>query len=77
MFERARFIEDFLSGFYTLTELASRFGVSRRTLHKWLSRHDEAEREGSSIDRAHLFIRRKRRTRRSPRRSSRFESGSP
>jgi transposase InsO family protein len=38
--ERQRFIENYLSGFYTITELANRFGVSRRTLHKWLARHD-------------------------------------
>jgi len=38
--ERIRFIEDYLSGFYTITELAARYGVSRRVLHKWLSRHD-------------------------------------
>src|SRR6266581_1709931 len=38
--ERMRFIEDYLSGFYTITELAARYGVSRRVLHKWLSRHD-------------------------------------
>jgi len=40
MLERGRFIEDYLSGFYTITELAIRYGVSRRTLHKWLGRHD-------------------------------------
>jgi transposase-like protein len=38
--ERARFIEDYLSGFYTITELAYRYNVSRRTLYKWLARHD-------------------------------------
>ena len=38
--ERARFIDDYLSGLYTITELAARYGVSRRILHKWLSRHD-------------------------------------
>jgi transposase-like protein len=38
--ERARFIEDYLSGFFTITELAARYNVSRRTLHKWLARHD-------------------------------------
>ncbi len=38
--ERTRFIDDYLSGFYTITELAARYGVSRRILHKWLSRHD-------------------------------------
>src|SRR5207245_1429695 len=40
MLERIRFIEDYLSGFFTITELAVRYGVSRRTLHKWLARHD-------------------------------------
>jgi transposase InsO family protein len=39
--ERMQFIEDYLSGFYTITELALRYGVSRRIAHKWLSRHDE------------------------------------
>lgn len=39
--ERMRLIEDYLSGFFTITELATRYGVSRRTLHKWLARHDE------------------------------------
>src|SRR6185369_10115816 len=38
--ERMQFIEDYLSGFYTITELAARYGVSRRIAHKWLSRHD-------------------------------------
>ena len=54
--ERARFIEDYLSGFYTITELAARYGVSRRALHKWLSRHDADGRSGP-IDRGHHFIR--------------------
>ena len=40
MLERMRFIEDYLSGFYSITELAERYDVSRKTLHKWLSRHD-------------------------------------
>src|SRR5437588_651097 len=38
--ERTRFIDEYLSGFYTITELAARYGVSRRVLHKWLGRHD-------------------------------------
>lgn len=38
--ERERFIESYLTGLYTITELADRFGVSRQKLHKWLSRHD-------------------------------------
>ncbi len=40
MLERARFIVDYLSGCFTLSELASRYGVSRKTLYKWLGRHD-------------------------------------
>jgi transposase InsO family protein len=51
MLERARFIEELLSGFYTITELAARYGVSRRILHKWLSRHD-AEGAGGLVDRS-------------------------
>ena len=38
--ERERFIETYLTGFYTITELAERFGVSRQKLHKWLARHN-------------------------------------
>jgi len=38
--ERTRFIELYLTGFYTLTELAERFGMSRQKLHKWLGRHN-------------------------------------
>jgi transposase InsO family protein len=38
--ERSRFIDDYLSGLYTISELAARYGVSRRVLHKWLARHD-------------------------------------
>ena len=38
--ERTRFIETYLTGLYTITELAQRFGVSRQKLHKWLARHD-------------------------------------
>lgn len=38
--ERTRFIELYLTGLYTITELAERFGVSRQKLHKWLARHN-------------------------------------
>lgn len=38
--ERSRFIELYLTGLYTITELADRFGVSRQKLHKWLGRHN-------------------------------------
>jgi len=42
VFERTRFIENYLSGCYTIAELAARYGVSRRTLYKWLHRHDQS-----------------------------------
>jgi putative transposase len=38
--ERERFIETYLTGLYTITELAERFGASRQKLHKWLARHN-------------------------------------
>lgn len=38
--ERERFIVAYLTGLYTVTELAERFGVSRQKLYKWLSRHN-------------------------------------
>ena len=46
MLERTRFIDDYLSGCFTISELASRYGVSRKTLYKWLSRHDALGLEG-------------------------------
>ena len=38
--ERERFIAAYLTGFYTITELAERFGMSWQKLHKWLARHN-------------------------------------
>jgi transposase-like protein len=38
--ERERFIETYLTGLYSVSELAERFGVSRQKLHKWLVRHN-------------------------------------
>jgi putative transposase len=38
--ERTRFIETYLTGLYTITELAERFRVSRQKLHKWVARHN-------------------------------------
>jgi putative transposase len=36
--QRQRFIEDYLLNYYSITELAERFGISRRTAHKWINR---------------------------------------
>src|SRR5262245_25084247 len=46
MFERIRFIDDYLTGGYTIADLAWRYGVSRKTLYKWLRRHDHHGLEG-------------------------------
>jgi transposase InsO family protein len=42
VFERTRFIEDYLSGCFTISELSSRYHVSRKTLYKWIGRHDHS-----------------------------------
>ena len=39
--ERIRFIADYDSGLYTMTELCERFGVSRQTGYKWIHRYRE------------------------------------
>lgn len=46
VFERHRFIADYSSGCYTVSELAARYGVSRRTLYKWIARFEAAGDEG-------------------------------
>ena len=38
MTERKQFIDAWLSGLYTVTELSERFGISRKTGDKWISR---------------------------------------
>lgn len=49
--ERERFIDAYLTGLYSITELAARFGVSRQKLHKWLARHNSEGMHGL-IDRS-------------------------
>jgi transposase InsO family protein len=39
--ERQRFLEDYRLGWYTVTELAERYSVSRKTAHKWIKRAEE------------------------------------
>ena len=39
--QRPRFIEDYLLNYYSVTELADRFSVSRKTAHKWINRYLE------------------------------------
>jgi putative transposase len=36
--QRQNFIRDYADGYYSRTELAERFGISRKTAHKWIKR---------------------------------------
>lgn len=42
-YERERFVMAHRTKLYTVTELATAFGVSRKTAHKWLNRFDETD----------------------------------
>lgn len=44
--QRQRFLEDFKLNYYSITDLAERFGISRRTAHKWVNRFEKHGREG-------------------------------
>jgi len=44
--QRQRFIEDYLLNFYSISELAERFSISRRTAHKWINRYQQHGQEG-------------------------------
>lgn len=44
--QRERFIEDYLLNYYTITELAQRFSISRKTAHKWINRYREQGKAG-------------------------------
>lgn len=39
--QRQRFLEDYKSNYYSIAELAERFGISRRTAHKWINRYKQ------------------------------------
>jgi putative transposase len=39
--QKRRFIEDYLLNYYSITELARRFGITRKTAHKWIKRYLE------------------------------------
>ena len=39
--QRANFIRDWRLGYYSVSELADRFGISRKTAHKWINRFCE------------------------------------
>ena len=44
--ERARFIDAYRTGGFTMTELCARFGISRRVGYKWLARYDAEGKAG-------------------------------
>jgi transposase InsO family protein len=39
--QRERFLEDYRLNYYTVSELAERFSISRKTAHKWIARFEE------------------------------------
>ena len=46
MLERRHFIQDFVSGHWTMTELCVRYGVSRTTGYKWVHRYQQSGASG-------------------------------
>src|SRR5438132_4571222 len=44
--QRERFIRDHRLDLYAMTELCARYGISRKTGYKWLSRFEDAGRRG-------------------------------
>jgi transposase InsO family protein len=44
--QRQRFLEDYLLNYYSISELAERFSVSRTTAHKWINRFNQHGHEG-------------------------------
>ena len=44
--QRKRFLEDYLLNYYSISELADRFSVSRTTAHKWIKRYREYGQSG-------------------------------
>ncbi|MGA9533159.1 MAG: IS481 family transposase [Anaerolineales bacterium] len=44
--QKQRFIEDYLLSYYSVTELAERVSISRKTAYKWINRHKEQGQAG-------------------------------
>src|SRR5262245_14842502 len=38
--QRAEFVQEFASGLFTMTELATQYGISRKTGYKWVAEYD-------------------------------------
>ncbi len=44
--QRQRFLEDYQLNYYSITELAERFSISRKTAHKWINRFKQHGQDG-------------------------------
>src|SRR5450755_637262 len=53
--ERLRFVTDYESGQWSMTELCERYGVTRPTGYKWVARHRAGGR-GGLADRSHAAL---------------------
>src|SRR5687768_8621710 len=51
MDQKMQLIADFRLGVFSISELAARYGLSRKTLYKWTARYDQLGPEGL-LDRA-------------------------
>ncbi len=52
MDQKLRFIGDYLSKYFSITELCERFGISRKTGYKWIGRYQESGMPDSILDRS-------------------------
>jgi putative transposase len=43
MDQRLQLVTDYRTGFFTVTELADQYGISRKTAYKWIDRYEEAD----------------------------------
>ena len=44
--QRQRFLEDYQLNYYSVSELAERFSISRKTDHQWIGQFEEQGRDG-------------------------------
>jgi len=47
--QRERFIEDYQLNYYSVTDLAERFGISRKTANKWIERFKQHGQSGFHV----------------------------
>ncbi len=44
--QREKFVDDYYRRYYSLTELAESYSVSRKTAYKWIARYDQMGKAG-------------------------------